>query len=175
MQGAEPIVAGSKAVSRRSCLPRGGPEACVVVGHDALTGAEVWRRRLVPAPGEPGDESWGGVAFEERTHVGAWMASSYDPALDLIYVGTPVTSPAPKFMLGGVDLQPPLPQLDAGPQRRRRRDPLVLPAPERPLGPRPSLRAHPRRHRGCPRPLAGELDQPAPAGDVVSSLTITLR
>ena len=36
-------------------------------------------------------------------HVGSWMAPSYDPELDLIYVGTSVTSPAPKFMLGGVD------------------------------------------------------------------------
>ena len=105
MQGAGPIIADGKAVSGRSCLPRGGPEACVVVAHDALTGAEVWRRRLVPAPGEPGDESWGGVPFEERTHVGAWMVPSYDPALDMIYVGTSVTAPAPKFMLGGVDLQ----------------------------------------------------------------------
>ena len=58
----------------------------------------------------------------------------------------------------------PIPQLDAGPRRRHRRDPLVLPAPERPLGPRPSLRAHPRRHRRGPRPVAGELDQPAAAG-----------
>ena len=36
-------------------------------------------------------------------HVGSWMVPSYDPDLDLIYVGTSVTSPAPKFMLGGVD------------------------------------------------------------------------
>ena len=99
------IIAGGKAVSGRSCLPRGGPEACVVVAHDALTGAEVWRRRLIPGPGEPGDESWGGVPFEERTHVGAWMVPSYDPALDLVYLGTSVTSPAPKFILGGVDNQ----------------------------------------------------------------------
>ena len=105
MQGAGPIIADGKAVSGRSCLPRGGPEACVVVAHDALTGAEAWRRRLVPAPGEPGDESWGSVPFEERTHVGAWMVPSYDPALDLVYLGTSVTSPAPKFMLGGVDNQ----------------------------------------------------------------------
>ncbi len=105
MQGAGPIIAGGKAVSGRSCLPRGGPEACVVVAHDALTGDEVWRRRLIPGPGEPGDESWGAIPFEERSHVGAWMVPSYDPALDMIYVGTSVTSPAPKFMLGGVDLQ----------------------------------------------------------------------
>ena len=104
MQGAGPIIAGGKAVSGRSCLPRDGPEACVVVAHDALTEAEVWRR-LIPGPGEPGDESWGGAPFEERTHVGAWMVPSYDPALNLVYLGTSVTSPAPKFMLGGVDNQ----------------------------------------------------------------------
>ena len=31
------------------------------------------------------------------------MVPSYDPELDLVYVGTSVTSPAPKFLLGGVD------------------------------------------------------------------------
>ena len=97
-----PIVAGGKAISGRSCRPHGGPEACVITAHDAETGEEVWRRRLVPAPGEPGDETWGGVPYEERVHVGSWMAPSYDPELNLVYVGTSVTSPAPKFLLGGV-------------------------------------------------------------------------
>ena len=36
-------------------------------------------------------------------HVGSWMAPSYDPALNLVYVGTSVTSPAPKFLLGGIE------------------------------------------------------------------------
>ncbi len=98
-----PIIAGGKVVSGRSCMPRSGPDACVITAHDAATGAEVWRRRTVPAPGEPGDETWGGVPFEERVHVGSWMAPSYDPALNLVYIGTSVTSPAPKFMLGGVE------------------------------------------------------------------------
>ena len=102
-QGSGPIIAGGKVVSGRSCSPRGGPDACVVTAHDALTGAELWRRRLIPGPGEPGDESWGGVPFEERFHVGAWMVPSYDPVLNLVYVGTSVTSPAPKFMLGGTE------------------------------------------------------------------------
>ena len=98
-----PIVGGGKAISGRSCRPQGGPEACVITAHDAATGAEVWRRRLVPAPGEPGDETWGGVPYEERVHVGSWMAPSYDPELNLVYVGTSVTSPAPKFLLGGTE------------------------------------------------------------------------
>ena len=100
---AGPIVANGKVISGRSCRPRRGPEACVIMAHDAATGAELWRRRLIPAPGEPGDETWGGVPYEERAHVGSWMVPSFDPELNLIYVGTSVTSPAPKFMLGGVD------------------------------------------------------------------------
>ena len=100
---AGPIVADGKVISGRSCRPGRGPEACVIMAHDAETGEELWRRRLIPAPGEPGDESWGGVPYEERAHVGSWMVPSFDPALNLVYVGTSVTSPAPKFMLGGVD------------------------------------------------------------------------
>ena len=104
-QTSGPIVVGGKVVSGRSCAPKGGPHACVIVAHDAATGAELWRRRLIPGPGEPGDESWGGVPFEERKHVGSWMVPSFDPELNLVYVGTSVTSPAPKFMLGGTDLE----------------------------------------------------------------------
>ena len=104
-QTSGPIVADGKVVSGRSCAPKGGPHACVIVAHDAATGEELWRRRLIPGPGEPGDESWGSVPFEERKHVGSWMVPSYDPELNLVYVGTSVTSPAPKFMIGGTDLK----------------------------------------------------------------------
>ena len=102
-QTSGPIAAGGKVFSGRSCDPRGGPNGCVITAHDAATGEELWRRRLIPAPGEPGDETWGDVPFDERAHVGSWMVPSYDPALNLVYVGTSVTSPAPKYMLGGTD------------------------------------------------------------------------
>ena len=98
-----PIIADGRVISGRSCRPRGGPESCVILAHDARTGDELWRRRTVPAPGEPGDETWGGVPYERRVHVGSWIPASYDPELRLIYQGTSVTSPAPKFMLGGVE------------------------------------------------------------------------
>ena len=104
-QTSGPIIANGKVISGRSCMPDGGPDACVITAHEATTGAELWRRRTIPAPGEPGDETWGGVPFEDRKHVGAWMVPSYDPELNLIYIGTSVTSPAPKFMLGGADKQ----------------------------------------------------------------------
>ncbi len=105
MQSSGPIIANGKVISGRSCMPAGGPDACVITAHDPETGEELWRRRTIPGPGEPGDESWGGVPFEDRKHVGAWMVPSYDPELNLIYVGTSVTSPAPKFLIGGTDNQ----------------------------------------------------------------------
>ncbi len=98
-----PIIADGRVISGRSCRPQGGPESCVILAHDARTGEELWRRRTVPAPGEPGDETWGGVPYERRVHVGTWMPPSYDAELGLIYFGTSVTSPAPKFMLGGIE------------------------------------------------------------------------
>ena len=101
MQTSGPIIANGKVISGRSCVTRA---SCVITAHDARTGTELWRRHTIPAPGEPGDETWGNVALEDRRHVGAWMVPSYDPALNLLYIGTSVTSPAPKFMLGGTDL-----------------------------------------------------------------------
>ena len=101
LQSSGPIIANGKVISGRSCNTT---KSCVITAHDARTGAELWRRSTIPRPGEPGDETWGGVPYEDRKHVGAWMVPSYDPELNLIYIGTSVTSPAPKFMLGGVDL-----------------------------------------------------------------------
>ncbi|MEE3203216.1 MAG: PQQ-binding-like beta-propeller repeat protein, partial [Acidobacteriota bacterium] len=75
---AGPIIADGKMISGRSCRPQGGPETCVVIAHDARTGEEVWRRSTVALPGEPGDETWGGVPYEQRIHVGSWMPASFD-------------------------------------------------------------------------------------------------
>ena len=102
-QSSGPIIADGKVISGRGCMPEGGPEACIVTAHNAGTGAELWRTNLIPRPGEPGDETWGDIPYEQRRHVGSWMVPSYDPTLNLIYLGTSVTSPAPKFMLGGTE------------------------------------------------------------------------
>ena len=100
-----PIIADGKVVSGRGCEPEGGPDACIVMAHDAASGEELWRTRTIPAPGEPGGDSWGDVPFESRWHVGTWMVPSYDPELERVFIGTSVTSPAPKFMLAGNDRQ----------------------------------------------------------------------
>jgi alcohol dehydrogenase (cytochrome c) len=100
-----PIVANGKLITGRQCQPDAGRDSCVVTAHDAKTGAELWRFHTIPGPGEPGYESWGDVPMEQRWHVGTWMVPSYDPELNLIYIGTSVTIPAPKFTLGGNDKQ----------------------------------------------------------------------
>ena len=98
-----PIIANGKIFSTRGCEYKFSPDGCIITAHDAKTGKELWRRRTIPKPGEPGDESWGGIPDQERRHVGAWMVPSYDAELNLLYVGTSVTSPAPKFLLAGND------------------------------------------------------------------------
>jgi alcohol dehydrogenase (cytochrome c) len=100
-----PIVANGMVISGRSCEPEGGPEACVITAFSAETGEELWRTRTIPKPGEPGDETWGDVPYENRWHVGMWMVPSFDAELNRIYVGTSVTAPAPKFILAGNDEQ----------------------------------------------------------------------
>jgi PQQ-dependent dehydrogenase (methanol/ethanol family) len=100
-----PIIANGKVITGRQCQPQATHESCVITAHDAATGKELWRTRTIPRKGEPGDDSWGDVPMEQRWHVGTWMVPSYDPELDRIYIGTSVTIPAPKFILGGVDKQ----------------------------------------------------------------------
>jgi PQQ-dependent dehydrogenase (methanol/ethanol family) len=100
-----PIIANGKVITGRQCQPDATRESCVITAHDAKTGKELWRFHTIPGPGEPGDESWGGIPMEQRWHVGTWMVPSYDPELNLVIIGTSVTIPAPKFTLAGADKQ----------------------------------------------------------------------
>jgi alcohol dehydrogenase (cytochrome c) len=100
-----PIVANGKVITGRQCQPDATRDSCVVTAHDAKTGKELWRFHTIPGPGEPGDESWGGIPMNQRWHVGTWMVPSYDPELNLVIIGTSVTIPAPKFTLAGADKQ----------------------------------------------------------------------
>jgi alcohol dehydrogenase (cytochrome c) len=65
-----------------------------IAAHDAVTGKEVWRFHTVPAPGEPGAETWTGDAW--KTGGGSvWLTGTYDPALNLTYWGT--GNPGPDY------------------------------------------------------------------------------
>jgi alcohol dehydrogenase (cytochrome c) len=102
-QSSGPIIADGLAITGRSCEPEGGPDACVITAHDAKTGREVWRTSTIARGDDPNDATWGGWPLDKRMQVGAWMNASYDPELHLLYMGTSVSTPAPKFMLAGND------------------------------------------------------------------------
>jgi alcohol dehydrogenase (cytochrome c) len=65
-----------------------------VVAFNAETGKEAWRFWTIPAPGEPGNESWPGQMYL-RGGGTTWMPGTYDPKLNLIFWGT--SNPAPDF------------------------------------------------------------------------------
>ena len=107
-QTAAPVIANGKAISGRNCRPASenalAPENCFVVAHDLQTGEELWRFYTIPQEGQAGYETWGDVPFESRAHVGTWGAApSFDPELNLVYVGTSVTRPYSKFYWTGLD------------------------------------------------------------------------
>jgi alcohol dehydrogenase (cytochrome c) len=57
-------------------------------GYDPDTGKRLWRRYTVPAPGEPGSETW--PKDDSWSHGGGstWVTGSYDAELDLVFWGT---------------------------------------------------------------------------------------
>jgi alcohol dehydrogenase (cytochrome c) len=63
--------------------------------YDAETGKRVWRFWTVPAPGEPGGDTWGGNDSWKRGGGSTWITGSYDPELNVIYWGT--GNPGPDF------------------------------------------------------------------------------
>jgi alcohol dehydrogenase (cytochrome c) len=58
-------------------------------GWDPETGNKLWRRYTIPAPGEPGSETWPANSDAWKYGGGpTWRSGSYDPELDLVYWGT---------------------------------------------------------------------------------------
>jgi alcohol dehydrogenase (cytochrome c) len=65
-----------------------------IAAYDAATGKEAWRFNTVPAPGEPGSDTWSGDAWKSGGG-SIWVTGTYDPALNLTYWGT--GNPGPDF------------------------------------------------------------------------------
>ena len=58
--------------------------------YDAKTGSLVWHFEVIPAPGEPGAETWAGAEdnYWKTGGGGAWFTGTYDPDTNLIFWGT---------------------------------------------------------------------------------------
>jgi alcohol dehydrogenase (cytochrome c) len=73
-------------------------------GWDPDTGKKLWRRYTIPAPGEPGSETWPSNSDAWMYGGGpTWRSGSYDPQLDLVYWGTGNAEPYDPHPRGGLD------------------------------------------------------------------------
>jgi len=74
-----------------------------VGAFDVGTGKLAWRTFTIPAPGEPGSESWKDNHNAWRIGGGGvWQTASYDPTANLLYLGTGDAFPSfdPQFRPG---------------------------------------------------------------------------
>jgi alcohol dehydrogenase (cytochrome c) len=87
-----PLVAGDLVISGTS----GGDEGVrgFLAAYRATTGEEVWRVWTIPAPGEPGSETWIGKALEHGCGA-AWLTGTYDSETGTLY--WPTGNPCPDY------------------------------------------------------------------------------
>src|SRR6185369_16609726 len=81
-----PIVANGAVISGMA----GGESTTrgFLIGWDPETGKKLWTRYTIPAPGEPGSETWPKNSDAWKYGGGpTWRSGSYDPQLDLVYWG----------------------------------------------------------------------------------------
>src|SRR5258708_8827244 len=58
-----------------------------VSAFDASTGKRIWKTYTVPAPNEPGGDTWKGETYK-RGGGSTWITGVYDPASNTTYWGT---------------------------------------------------------------------------------------
>ena len=88
-----PIVADGIVINGISGCGRFFEQSCFITGHDAATGAELWRTYTVAHPGEPGGDTWGDLPLEFRGGADVWMTGSWDPEMDLVFFGVAQAKP----------------------------------------------------------------------------------
>lgn len=64
-----------------------GPTRAFIAAFDVKTGREAWRFYTIPAPGEPGSETWSGDSWKTGG-AAVWVTGAYDSDLNLTYWGT---------------------------------------------------------------------------------------
>ncbi len=88
-----PLVADSKVFTGMASCLRFRPEKCFVSAYDANDGHLLWKFETVARAGTPGGDSWGGIDDLFRAGTDTWITPTYDPELNLVYIG--VSQPKP--------------------------------------------------------------------------------
>ncbi len=87
-----PIVVEGKVIAGRACART--RESCFISANDARTGEAVWKFQNVPAPGEPGADSWGPGGPGDNMMASTWaLMGSFDPVRRVLYWG--IANPMP--------------------------------------------------------------------------------
>jgi alcohol dehydrogenase (cytochrome c) len=81
-----PLVADGKVIVGASGGERG--IRGFVAAFDPESGKELWRTFTVPAPGEPGSETWPKGDQWKNGGGSVWVTPNYDPETNLLFVGT---------------------------------------------------------------------------------------
>jgi alcohol dehydrogenase (cytochrome c) len=87
-----PLIVRDKAII--GIMPGEMPNRAHISAYGVDTGKLLWRFYTIPGPGEPGHETWGGDSWQYGCG-SAWLPGTYDPELNLFYVGT--GNPCPMF------------------------------------------------------------------------------
>lgn len=84
-----PMVAGGQVIQGMvaSFVPGGG----FIIAIDLETGRETWRFNTLARQNEPGGNTWNNIPLEQRQGGSVWNTASYDPELDLIFIGVSPT------------------------------------------------------------------------------------
>jgi alcohol dehydrogenase (cytochrome c) len=91
---AAPLAVGDKIIVGAAGGDRGVRDW--IAGLDAATGKLAWRKYVIPAPGEPGSETWKDHNNAWQTGGGAmWVTGTYDPPTNQVIWGT--GNPVPMF------------------------------------------------------------------------------
>jgi alcohol dehydrogenase (cytochrome c) len=88
-----PIVGGGVVLSGINGCERFKKGGCFVTGHDPDTGKELWRTSTIEAAVDGEEDTWGGLPVEFRAGGDTWIPGSYDPQLELFYIGTSQAKP----------------------------------------------------------------------------------
>jgi alcohol dehydrogenase (cytochrome c) len=83
-----PFVVNGKIIQGMTGCGNAEPGGCFITGHDANTGAELWRVNTIAHPGDPNFDTWNGLPLESRFGGSAWISGSYDPEQNLVFYGT---------------------------------------------------------------------------------------
>ena len=88
-----PIIANGVVISGINGCERYIEAGCFITGHDPDSGKEMWRTSTIALSGDVNGSSWGNTPDIFRAGSDTWIAGSYDPELNIFYIGTSQAKP----------------------------------------------------------------------------------